>query len=118
MRVPRSILLSASLGFVVAVLVAAAPQILIREFDVPKPRSRTHDPEVASDGALWYTGQMANKLGRLDPANGEFKEFPSKTPGSGPHGLVADAQGNIWFTAISKGRRSGKPIRTGQNWYA
>jgi virginiamycin B lyase len=46
---------------------------------------------------------MANKLGRLDPATGKFKEFPLKTPGSGPHGLAADTEGNIWFTAISKG---------------
>src|SRR5438128_1619176 len=51
----------------------------------------------------WYTGQMANKLGRLDPGTGQFKEFPLKTPGSGPHGLAADAAGNIWFTATSKG---------------
>src|SRR5882762_7966027 len=103
MRAPQSILFSALIGSVVTVLVAAGPQVSIREFDVPTPRSRPHDPAVAPDGALWYTGQMANKLGRLDPANGKFKEFPLKTPASGPHGLVADAQGNIWFTAISKG---------------
>ncbi len=82
MRVPKSILLSASISFVVTVLVAAAPQVSIREFDVPTPKSRPHDPAVAPDGALWYTGQMANKLGRLDPVNGKFKEFPLKTPGS------------------------------------
>jgi virginiamycin B lyase len=46
---------------------------------------------------------MANKLGRLDPATGKFREYPLKTADSGPHGLVADHDGNIWFTAISKG---------------
>src|SRR5215467_10145987 len=75
----------------------------IKEYEVPTPRSRPHDPARAPDGALWYTGQGANKLGRLDPKTGEFKEYPLQTPGSGPHGLVADRQGNIWFTAIAAG---------------
>jgi len=76
--------------------------VSIKEWDVPTPNSRPHDPAVGPDGALWYTGQMANKLGRLDLRSGQFKEFPLKTPGSGPHGLVADGEGNIWFTAIFK----------------
>jgi virginiamycin B lyase len=75
----------------------------IKEYEVPTPRSRPHDPALAPDGSLWYTGQAANKLGRLDPKTGNFKEYSLKTPGSGPHGLVADQDGNIWFTAISGG---------------
>lgn len=80
-----------------------AGDVTIKEWDVPTPNSRPHDPAVAPDGALWYTGQMANKLGRFDPATGAFKEYPLKTPDSGPHGLVADRDGNIWFTAAFKG---------------
>lgn len=89
-----------------ALTVFAAVQTLtvqIKEYEVPTPHSRPHDPAVAPDGSLWYTGQGANKLGRLDPKTGEFKEYPLKTPKSGPHGLVADKDGNIWFTAISGG---------------
>jgi len=78
-------------------------KVPIKEFDVPTPQSRPHDPAVAADGSLWYTGQTANKLGRLDPKTGVIKEYPLKTEDSGPHGLVADAQGNIWFTANYKG---------------
>src|SRR5579864_100530 len=77
--------------------------VRIKEYEVPTPKSRPHDPASAPDGSLWYTGQGANKLGRLDPKTGQFKEYPLRTPGSGPHGLVADRDGNIWFTAISKG---------------
>jgi len=76
--------------------------VVINEWDVPTPDSRPHDPAVAPDGALWYTGQRANKLGRLDPATGTIKEYMLKTPDSGPHGLVADNDGNIWYTANSK----------------
>jgi virginiamycin B lyase len=77
--------------------------VQIQEYEVPTPKSRPHDPAVAPDGSLWYTGQGANKLGRFEPKTGEFREFPLKTADSGPHGLVADKDGNIWFTAISAG---------------
>src|SRR5438045_900686 len=103
MRVLKLILVPAWVTFAVTVLVAASMKVSIKEFDVPTPNSRPHDPAVAPDGSLWYTGQGANKLGRLDPKGGEFKEYPLKTPNSGPHGLVADKAGNIWFTAISGG---------------
>lgn len=75
----------------------------IKEYDVPTPNARPHDPAVAPDGSLWVTEQAANKLGRLDPKTGSFREFPLRTPDSGPHGLVADKAGNIWFTANYKG---------------
>ncbi len=94
--------------FTLAATLAASPKVgilnvQIQEYDVPTPKSRPHDPALAPDGSLWYTGQGANKLGRLDPKTGEFKEYALKTPNSGPHGLVADKDGNIWFTAISGG---------------
>lgn len=81
---------------------ATAAEVVIQEWDVPTARSRPHDPEVAPDGSLWYTGQMANVLGRVDPRTGEIKEYKLKTARSGPHGLVADKEGNIWFTANFK----------------
>jgi virginiamycin B lyase len=88
---------------VAGLAMAGTLSVQIKEYEVPTPGSRPHDPALAPDGSLWYTGQGANKLGRLDPKTGEFKEFPLKTPNSGPHGLVADKEGNIWFTAISGG---------------
>jgi virginiamycin B lyase len=97
---PLAILL---ISVIVAVnLAAVPPAVSIKEWDVPTPKSRPHDPALAPDGSLWYTGQTANQLGRLDPATGQFKEYALKTPDSGPHGLVADREGNIWFTAIFK----------------
>jgi virginiamycin B lyase len=88
---------------VLAWAAAGTLSVQIHEYDVPTPKSRPHDPALAPDGSLWYTGQGANKLGRLDPKTGAFKEYPLKTANSGPHGLVADNGGNIWFTAISGG---------------
>ena len=88
--------------------------VSIKEWLVPTPGSHPHDPLATTDGAIWYTGQMANLLGRLDPRTGEFKEFRLKTPASGPHGLVADKDGNIWFTANFKGYIGKLDPKTGE----
>jgi virginiamycin B lyase len=79
-------------------LVAGPLEVAIKEWDVPTPGSRPHDPLVARDGSIWYAGINLSILGRFDPKTAQFKEYKLK-PKSGPHGLVDDAQGNIWFTA-------------------
>jgi virginiamycin B lyase len=86
-----------------AAVIKGTVQASIKEWPVPTPGSRPHDPRVARDGSIWWTGQLANKLGRLDPKTGEMKEYPLKTPRTGPHGLAEDQDGNIWFTGNSSG---------------
>jgi streptogramin lyase len=49
--------------------------VSFKEWTVPTPRSFPHDPLAAADGAIWYTGQMASTLGRLDPKTGAFKRI-------------------------------------------
>src|ERR1035438_2341972 len=77
--------------------------VQIQEYDVPTPKSRPHDPALAPDGSLWYTGQGQTSWVDSIRRPEKFKEYSLKTPNSGPHGLVADKDGNIWFTAISGG---------------
>jgi virginiamycin B lyase len=86
-----------------AVILPGPVQVSIKEWIVPSLGSRPHDPLATPDGLIWWTGQFASVIGRLDPKTGEMKEFKTKTPGSGPHGLVADKDGNIWFTGNFKG---------------
>jgi virginiamycin B lyase len=88
-------------------------KVTIREWAVPTKGAHPHDPAVGADGALWFTEQMQNKIGRLDPQTGAFKEFPLKLADSGPHGLVADREGNIWFTGNFKGYIGKLDPRTG-----
>lgn len=82
----------------IAIAATARETIVIKEWDVPTPRSFPHDPAVGKDGALWYTGMFSDTIGRLDPASGSIREYRLK-PGSAPHGLAADDKGMIWFTA-------------------
>jgi virginiamycin B lyase len=95
----RKTILAISIVCGVFAIAATRPTVSIREWDLPAPKSRPHDPAVGADGALWYTAQEANAIGRLDPATGTIRQFALKTPHSGPHGLVSDHDGNIWFTA-------------------
>ena len=81
-----------------AVIIAGPVEAAIKLWQVPTPGSRPHDPLATRDGAIWYTGQLSGKLGRLDPKSGAIKEYPLKTPQTGPHGLAEDKDGNIWFT--------------------
>ena len=82
-----------------AATVATDLHVSIREWDVPTKGAHPHDPAVGKNGDLWFTEQMANKIGRFDPTSQHFKEYPVTGENAGPHGLVADSDGNIWFTA-------------------
>jgi virginiamycin B lyase len=79
-------------------LIPGPAKVSMKAWQVPTPGSRPHDPLAARDGSLWYTGQMTNVLGRIDPKTGGVKEYPLTTPHSGPHGLDEDRDGNIWYT--------------------
>jgi virginiamycin B lyase len=81
-----------------AKIIAGNVDVSIKEWMVPTPGSRPHDPMFAPDGSAWYSGQMANVLGRFDPKTEQFKEY-KLPPKSGPHGLISDKDGNVWYTA-------------------
>jgi virginiamycin B lyase len=84
-----------------AKIIPGPVSVSFKEWSAPTLGSRPHDPLAAADGSVWWSGQFASKLGRVDPRTGEVKEFalPAK---SGPHGLIDDSQGNIWYTGIQK----------------
>jgi virginiamycin B lyase len=82
-------------------IIAGPVQVNIREWLAPTLGQRPHDPLAARDGSIWWTGQYASRLGRVDPRTGTMKEFPLDTPNSGPHGLVEDRDGNVWYTGIN-----------------
>jgi virginiamycin B lyase len=96
------------------VVVPGDVSVNIREWMAPSLGSRPHDPWIASDGSVWWTGMWANVLGRVDPRTGAIKEFPLKTPRSGPHGLTEDKDGNIWFTGNQAGLVGKLDPKTGE----
>lgn len=68
----------------------------VRYFDVPKG-DHPHDVAPARDGTVWYTGQRAGVLGRLDPKTGQVERIPLGE-GSAPHGVIIGPDGAAWVT--------------------
>src|SRR5439155_26513604 len=61
--------LTASLTLLItATLLAStgALKVSIKEYDIPTPQARSHDPAVSTAGPLWVTERMASYLGRRD----------------------------------------------------
>jgi virginiamycin B lyase len=86
-----------------AKIIAGPVKATIKLWDVPTQGSRPHDPRASKDGSIWWTGQLVNKLGRIDPKTGAIREYTLKSPHTGPHGLAEDKDGNIWFTGNNTG---------------
>src|SRR5205085_1436108 len=89
-------------------------KVSIKEWVLPTPGSRPHDPLAAADGTLWYTGHMGSLIGHLDPKTDKITEYHTKTPISGPHGLTMDKDGNIWYTGNFKGYIGKLDTKTGK----
>src|SRR3979409_420249 len=63
----------------------------------PAPDSKPIGITPAADGALWFCENAGNRIGRIT-TSGAITEFPLRTPGAGPDGIVAGAAGNVWFS--------------------
>ncbi len=77
-------------------------QIRFQEWQVPTLGQRARDPVQAEVGSIWWAGQWANLVGRIDPPAGEMKEYPLP-PGAMPHTVTIDGAGNVWYTGNKNG---------------
>ena len=107
-------LLAVGLAGASAAPIADTVDVTIKEWLTPSKPPYPHDPVVAPDGSIWYTGQRANIVGRFDPATEQFKEFALPTPDSGPHGITPDKAGDIWYTGNAAGLIGKVNVRSGK----
>jgi virginiamycin B lyase len=88
---------------VVAIVVghsaAVARASAITKFPIPTRNSGPIGIVAGPDGALWFTENNANKIGRITTA-GKVSEFrvPPVGGGSFPIGIAAGPDGALWFT--------------------
>ena len=69
--------------------------------DANNKSRRAQDPHFDSDGNVWYTDRsIPNRVGRLDPRTGEFKDHVLPDPKADPHGLSVDKQGHVWWVEV------------------
>jgi virginiamycin B lyase len=92
---------------------AGDAQIAFKEWVTPTLGQRSRDPVEAPDGSIWWAGQFANLIGRIDPKTGEMKEYPLP-PNAMPHTVEIDARGNVWYTGNKNGSVGYLDPRTGK----
>lgn len=103
-------------------LTGKSTQVIITEYDLPRPETQPHDVIVDEKGIIWYVdfGQMF--LGSMDPKTGKVTEYPIPETKKGfPVGaldLEADKQGNIWVGAMYQASiaKFDKKTATFQSW--
>jgi virginiamycin B lyase len=78
-------------------LVPGSEQITFKEWQTPTLGARSRDPIQAPDGTIWFAGQWANVIGKINPKTGEMKEYPLPANAM-PHTVTLDAKGNVWYT--------------------
>ena len=47
----------------------------VKEYPIPTPYSQPYGIAVDAQGVVWFSGQLTNKIGRLDPSSGAIKEY-------------------------------------------
>jgi virginiamycin B lyase len=69
----------------------------ITEYALPRPQSAPKSIAVGSDGALWFTEEQSNQIGRISTAGAiTTYEIPAKN--ATPWGIAAGPDGALWFT--------------------
>jgi streptogramin lyase len=82
------------------------------EFPVPKGSS-PFGLALGGDRRLWYTAEVGNTMGRLDPVTGLLAYYNAPAAKSELHGLAADADGNLWAGSTETGQLIRLDFRTG-----
>ena len=82
-------------------------QVIITEYDLPRPTIEPHDVVLGHDGMAYYSNFGEQNIGRLDPKTGKVTEFalPELKQGwpQGSLGLRADRDGNLWLGMMYQG---------------
>lgn len=83
------------------------------EWAVPTLGQRARDPVEAPDGSIWWVGQWADILGRLDPKTGTMTEF-ALPAGAKPHSVTIGPHGRPWYTGNGNGTLGRLDPQTGE----
>jgi virginiamycin B lyase len=106
MAIGLSVAIAGTAGLVSSAAALPPTDSTITEFPLPTVSSFPLGITTGPDGALWFTEQFGNKIGRITTA-GVITEFPLPTANSGPFGITAGPDGALWFVE-NTGNRIGR----------
>lgn len=75
----------------------------IIEHAVDIPDSGPYGIAPGKDGAMWFTQQKGNHIGRIDPAGVKIVSYSSASRRYGVMSIISDWMGDIWFTEYHAG---------------
>jgi virginiamycin B lyase len=96
LRIALAIIMASGTALIGPV-VALAASPTINEYPIPTAYANPSSITTGPDGALWFTEQSANKIGRMTTA-GAMTEYSIPTPSTQPSGITAGSDGALWFT--------------------
>jgi len=98
MRISAKVLCLSGLLLIAADLSLAQSSMLnFTEYAIPTSKSQPYGIVAGPDGALWFTENQGNKIGRITTA-GEIIEYGVPTADSAPWGIAVGPDGALWFT--------------------
>src|SRR5262249_4149126 len=80
-----------------------ATRVIITQYDFPRKNTVSHEAELDSKGAVWYTDENEPYVGTLDPKTGKITEWHiTSVPGIKDEilslrDLTFDPDDNVWF---------------------
>src|ERR1700686_1753923 len=77
-----------------------ATNVIVTEYDLPRPEALPHDVIADTDGPAWYSDFGNQFVGELDPKTGKVTDIALETlrqdQPKGPLNVEFDPDGNIW----------------------
>jgi streptogramin lyase len=81
---------------------------ILASYPITGGRERPYEIVAGNDGKLWFTMQQeSGSTGRAFASittTGSIQYYQTPTPASGPHGIIAGPDGNIWIAENATGK--------------
>ena len=99
-RIPTAAVAAVLVSVLLVATGASAAIGDVTEYSLATPGSSPLGIAPGPDGALWFTEQGANRIGRIT-VGGAISEFELPTVDAGPTSIVTGPDGALWFTEQS-----------------
>ncbi len=96
-------------------------QVIVTEYNLPRPTLEPHDIVLDKDGNVWYTDFGEMFVSKFDPKTLKLTEYPIKQfKPDAPVGLLSlafDKEGLLWFDTMYQGSLGTIDPKTGETKY-